>query len=145
MADFTFAHREEGFDEHIEKSIRGYSNLLEDVISLSRYFVEDGTNVVDIGCSTGKLTKAMIEYNQDHCSKGRYIGIEIAEGFFKDLEKRADDSEKIAIKRYETYESNIEPVINFYKQSDLLQVVNGEASITEISDEISALIEGMKG
>ena len=63
----------------------------------------------------------------------------------KNLEKRADDNEKIAIKRYETYESNIEPVINFYKQSDLLQVVNGEASITEISDEISALIEGMKG
>ena len=63
----------------------------------------------------------------------------------KNLEKRADDNEKIAIKRYETYENNIEPVINFYKQSDLLQVVNGEASITEISDEISALIEGMKG
>ena len=80
MADFTFAHREEGFDEHIEKSIRGYSNLLEDVISLSRYFVEDDTNVVDIGCSTGKLTKAMIEYNEDHCSGGQYIGIEIREG-----------------------------------------------------------------
>ena len=63
----------------------------------------------------------------------------------KNLEKRADDNEKIAIKRYETYENNIEPVINFYKQSDLLQVVNGEASITEISDEISALIKGMKG
>ena len=63
----------------------------------------------------------------------------------KNLEKRADDNEKIAIKRYETYENNIEPVINFYKQSDLLQVVNGEASITEISHEISALIEGMKG
>ena len=63
----------------------------------------------------------------------------------KNLEKRADDNEKTAIKRYETYENNIEPVINFYKQSDLLQVVNGEASITEISDEISALIEGMKG
>ena len=61
----------------------------------------------------------------------------------KNLEKRADDNEKIAIKRYETYENNIEPVINFYKQSDLLQVVNGEASITEISDEISALIKGM--
>ena len=63
----------------------------------------------------------------------------------KSLENRADDNEKIAIKRYETYENNIEPVINFYKQSDLLQVVNGEASITEISHEISALIEGMKG
>ena len=63
----------------------------------------------------------------------------------KNIEKRADDNEKTAVKRYETYENNIEPVINFYKQSDLLQVVNGEASITEISDEISALIEGMKG
>ena len=63
----------------------------------------------------------------------------------KNLEKRADDNEKIAIKRYETYENNIEPVINFYKQSDLLQVVNGEASISEISDEISGLIEGIKG
>ena len=94
MADFTFAHREEGFDEHIEKSIRGYSNLLEDVISLSRYFVEDDTNIVDIGCSTGKLTKAMIEYNEDHCSNGNYIGIEIAEGFFKDLENRADELKK---------------------------------------------------
>ena len=94
MADFTFAHREEGFDEHIEKSIRGYSNLLEDVISLSRYFVEDDTNIVDIGCSTGKLTKAMIEYNEDHCSDGNYIGIEIAEGFYKDLENRADELKK---------------------------------------------------
>ena len=94
MADFTFAHREEGFDEHIEKSIRGYSNLLEDVISLSRYFVEDNTSIVDIGCSTGKLTKAMIEYNEDHCSDGNYIGIEIAEGFYKDLENRADELKK---------------------------------------------------
>ena len=47
MVDFTFAHREEGFDEHIEKSIRGYSQLIDDVISLSRYFIEDETKVVE--------------------------------------------------------------------------------------------------
>ena len=58
MADFTFAHRQEGFDKHIELSIRGYSNLMEDVVSLSRYFVEDNTNIVDIGCSTGKKYKS---------------------------------------------------------------------------------------
>ena len=63
----------------------------------------------------------------------------------KNLEKRADDNEIIAIKRYEMYENNIEPVINFYKQTDLLKVVNGEASISEINDEISDLIEGLKG
>ena len=63
----------------------------------------------------------------------------------KSLEKRADDSEDIAIKRYETYENNIRPVIEFYKQSNLLRVVNGEGSITEINDEISGLIDSIKG
>ena len=33
MADFTFAHREEGFDEHIEQSIRGYSHLLNELLN----------------------------------------------------------------------------------------------------------------
>ena len=40
MNDFTFAHREEGFDNHIDKSIRGYKELLNDVVSFSRYFVD---------------------------------------------------------------------------------------------------------
>ena len=90
MADFTFAHREEGFDEHIENSIRGYSNLINDAVSFSRYFVEDGTNIIDIGCSTGKMTKALIDYNIDHCKEATYIGLEIADGFRDDLEKRKD-------------------------------------------------------
>ena len=55
----------------------------------------------------------------------------------KNLEKRADDSEAIAVKRYETYENNIKPLIDFYKQSNLLKVVNGEGSISEISNEIA--------
>ena len=63
----------------------------------------------------------------------------------KYLEKREDDSESIAIKRFETYEKNIEPVIDFYKQSNLLTVVNGEKPIAEISNEISGFIEGIKG
>ena len=63
----------------------------------------------------------------------------------KFLQKRSDDTLNIAISRYQTYEKNIEPVINFYKQSNLLKVVNGETPISEISNEISALIESMKG
>ena len=63
----------------------------------------------------------------------------------KNLEKRDDDREEIAIKRYQTYETNIKPVIDFYKSSNLLKEVNGEAEITEISDEISDLIDGIKG
>ena len=63
----------------------------------------------------------------------------------KSLEKRADDSEEIVIKRYEMYEKNINPVIDFYKQTNLLKVVNGETTISEISNEISGLIESIKG
>ncbi len=63
----------------------------------------------------------------------------------KILEKRVDDNEEVAIKRFETYENLIKPIINFYKKSNLLKVVNGEATISEISDEISALIKGIKG
>ena len=61
----------------------------------------------------------------------------------KFLQKRTDDTLDIAVNRYQTYEKNIEPVINFYKQSNLLKVVNGEGSINEISDEISGLIEAI--
>jgi tRNA (cmo5U34)-methyltransferase len=91
MADFTFAHRQEGFDEHINWSIRGYSDMLNDTISFSRYFVENDTNVVDIGCSTGKLTQAIIEYNQDTAPDAMYVG---ATGFVKDLDKRVGQIEK---------------------------------------------------
>ena len=47
------------------------------------------------------------------------------------------------MKRYKTYENNIKSVVDFYKQSDLLKVVNGEGSIAQISSEISGLIEGI--
>ena len=63
----------------------------------------------------------------------------------KNLEKRADDKDEIAIKRFETYEKNIKPVIDFYKKSKLLKEVNGETSISEINDEISGLINSIKG
>ena len=63
----------------------------------------------------------------------------------KNLEKRSDDSEYIAIKRFKDYENNIKPVIDFYKQSNLLVEVDGEASINEINIEISGLIERIKG
>ena len=63
----------------------------------------------------------------------------------KDLENRIDDNEQIAIKRFINYENNIKPVVDFYKQSNLLKVVNGEASISEISAEISDLMKSIKG
>ena len=85
--DFPFAHSPEGFDNHINDSIRGYSNLLEDTVSFSRYFVEDHTKVVDVGCSTGKLTKMIIGNNPNR-QYAHYVGVELAGSFYDDLEER---------------------------------------------------------
>ncbi|OUV61186.1 MAG: adenylate kinase [Candidatus Pelagibacter sp. TMED128] len=56
------------------------------------------------------------------------------------LEKRADDSEQIAIKRYKTYEKSTEPVIEYYKKLNLLKVIDGERPIELINKEISDII-----
>jgi adenylate kinase len=61
------------------------------------------------------------------------------------LERRPDDTNEIAIKRYETYEKSTKPVIEYYKKSNLLKVVNGESSIDEINAEISGLINTIEG
>tara|TARA_Y100000296_G_scaffold60438_1_gene70046 strand:+ start:1539 stop:2213 length:675 start_codon:yes stop_codon:yes gene_type:complete len=87
VGKFTFATREEGFDQHIEQSIRGYSNLWNDVLQLSRYFVEDHTNVVDIGCSTGKLLRSMIDQNDSFAPFANYNGVEVEEDFYEGYEE----------------------------------------------------------
>ena len=56
------------------------------------------------------------------------------------LEKRVDDNEEIAIKRFETYEKSTEPLINYYKKLNLLKVVDGERPINQINNEISDII-----
>ena len=60
-------------------------------------------------------------------------------------EKRTDDNEEIAIKRFKTYEKSTKQVIDYYKKSNLLKEVNGERSINEISNKISGLIDSIKG
>ena len=55
-------------------------------------------------------------------------------------EKRPDDNEKIAAKRYKTYEKSTEPIIEYYKKLNLLKVVDGERPINQINDEISDII-----
>jgi tRNA (cmo5U34)-methyltransferase len=77
---FSFSNFSTHFDEHINKSIRGYSDLRNDVVSISKYFVEEDTNVLDIGCSQGSLLRRMMETN-DHVSTTNYIGVEVNDDF----------------------------------------------------------------
>ena len=63
----------------------------------------------------------------------------------KFLQKRTDDTLDIAVKRFQTYEKNTEPLIDYYKKLNLLKVVDGESAIPQINAEISGLIDTIEG
>ena len=77
---FSFSSVASGFDEHITKSIRGYADLRDDVVGISRYFVLDETNVLDIGCSQGTMLKRIKDENTQ-APNANYTGIEINKDF----------------------------------------------------------------
>ena len=54
----------------------------------------------------------------------------------KFLHKRSDDNEKTVLHRFETYLEKTLPILNFYKELNLLHQVNGMATIHEIYKEI---------
>jgi tRNA (cmo5U34)-methyltransferase len=60
------------FDDHIAQSIPNYHTLSEAICNLSTYFIMEDTQVIDLGCSTGKLLERLPHL-------GKKIGIDIAD------------------------------------------------------------------
>jgi tRNA (cmo5U34)-methyltransferase len=63
VVDFSFQDHAKDFDSHIGRSIPGYHELIRTSVRLSRRFVQPGTTVVDVGCSTGHLLAATHRHN----------------------------------------------------------------------------------
>ena len=63
----------------------------------------------------------------------------------KFLQKRTDDTLDVAVKRFQTYEKNTEPLIEYYKELELLKVIDGESPISQINAEISSLMDAIEG
>ena len=94
---FSFARYAEDFDEHIQKSIRGYTDLLSDCVAVSEYFVEDNSTVFDIGCSTGNFLAHVIERNQERAPNAQYVGIDIEANFRERWERLEEQGAKLHI------------------------------------------------
>ena len=58
----------------------------------------------------------------------------------KFLHKRTDDNEKIIRSRFETYLNQTLPMLNFYKEQNLLSKINGMAEIADIYKKIQGII-----
>jgi tRNA (cmo5U34)-methyltransferase len=74
--DFSFGDHASTFDRHIESSIPGYKGLVRKVACLSRRFVQPGTHVYDLGCTTGHLLRRMGLENRASRPGVTYIGID---------------------------------------------------------------------
>ena len=61
------------------------------------------------------------------------------------LQKRDDDNIKVAVKRFETYEESTEPVLDFYKQMNLVKDLDGEMNIDNIQSKISDYLTVIEG
>ena len=80
---FSFETIEE-FDTHICQSIPNYLLIHKAIQGLTDYFIEDGTNVYDLGCSKGTLLKKITNENK---KKVQYYGIDISKNLLpKDTE-----------------------------------------------------------
>ena len=62
----------------------------------------------------------------------------------KFLNRRSDDNESTIINRFETYLDKTLPILDFYKQQNLLHQINGSAKIDQIFEEIRAIIASLE-
>ena len=62
----------------------------------------------------------------------------------KFLSKRSDDNEKTIINRFETYIDKTLPILDFYKEQNLLHQINGMAEIDQIFVEIRSIIASLE-
>ncbi len=81
VVDFSFAAHADGFDDHILQSIPDLDVVRGMTLDLSRHFVQPDTTVVDLGCSTGALLRAIRDANQASRPTASYVGIDIERQF----------------------------------------------------------------
>ena len=62
----------------------------------------------------------------------------------KFLEKRSDDNEEAIINRFNDYLKKTLPILNFYKELNLLQKINGMNEIDEIFKEICTILTSLE-
>ena len=62
------------FNEHIRKSIPLYDDIQKDIADMSVYFSQSGSNIIDIGTSTGNLINKLYTLNNNR--NINFIGID---------------------------------------------------------------------
>jgi tRNA (cmo5U34)-methyltransferase len=115
VLDFSFAQHARDFDRHIGDSIDGLPILHARCASRSRHYVQNGTTVVDIGCSTGNVLRAIRDENQAARPAASYVGIDIESSFGEQWRGRAADNVRFEVRDARSFEfENASLVISLF-------------------------------
>jgi tRNA (cmo5U34)-methyltransferase len=139
IPQFSFDDHARDFDRHLKASIRDIDGLRGDVVDLSRYHVQGGTTVVDIGCSQGTVLRAIRDANRATRPGVRYLGIDTEPSFDVHWRAhRADDLEfRVADARSHDFE-NASLVISLFT----LQFIPARDRVPLLRRIYDGLIEG---
>lgn len=83
------------FDEHVRKSVPMYDNFHNVIADLSDWFVEENTNIYDIGTSTGECIHNLI--NKHKNKNINYIGLDLSPEMILKAKQRFKDYSNVNI------------------------------------------------
>jgi len=64
------------FEKHIKKSVPLYSTTHELYLNLTDFFLQDKSNILDIGCSTGNFIGKVYNRHKNNSKNLKYFGID---------------------------------------------------------------------
>lgn len=80
------------FDQHVRQSVFMYDEFHKSIIKMSNWFIEDNTNILDVGTSTGELLMKL-PYNET-CN---YIGIDVEAGMINKAQEKLGEKYKLQL------------------------------------------------
>ena len=122
--------------KNLDSQIKKYKQKISCVLSLN---VDKESIIKRISCRQTCVNCGLIfnEYYYPASSKNHSCDP-------KFLNKRSDDNKKTIINRFETYLNKTLPILDFYKEQNLLHQINGMAKIDQIFDEICGIIASLE-
>ncbi|MGH1516251.1 methyltransferase domain-containing protein [Chryseobacterium sp. JK1] len=81
----------ENFDEHVKLSVPYYNQGHDLICSLSDFFVNNGSHIYEIGCSTGTLLEKIHHRNHDMEKQIKITGIDIEQDMIFQAQKKCAD------------------------------------------------------
>jgi tRNA (cmo5U34)-methyltransferase len=106
-ARWTFDGVAGSFEDHIERSVPGYREGHDLVAKLSDWFVYDGAVAIEIGCSTGALTRRLADWHAGR--DARFVGLEVEASMAEAARDLARGHAAVEIRHEDALQAELEP------------------------------------